>query len=267
MKRTILKIVVIVFVPAGLFLTVLKAMAQQASAPDYRNNTCVACHSTITSPMSVSTRFYDWHMSKHKEKGVSCEQCHGGDSKAADAGKAHIGIVPPSKAESRLHMSKLPETCGACHKDIVAAFVQSVHYQKLKSADMGPSCTTCHAHMASAVIYTAAEASSLCTHCHNTTEGLLPPRPEIPQKAGAVVESLDRANAIFLWIDQLMEAANQKKVDVSAETADLPAARTILADAKVKWHSVSLDEVGKRADEAFERGTKVKDALMKKLYR
>lgn len=131
---------------------------------------------------------------------------------------------------------------------------------------MGPSCNTCHAHMASAVIYTAAEASSLCTHCHNTTEGLLPPRPEIPQKAGVVMESLDRANAIFIWVDQLTEVAQQKKIDVSAETADLSAARAVLADAKVKWHSLSLDDVGKKANEAFERGAKVKDALMKKLY-
>lgn len=134
MKKTALKLIFLAFAVGGLFPAVLGGFSQRGTEEDFKDNRCVKCHSTITSPISLSTRFYDWYTSKQKEKGVSCEQCHGGDPKAIETEKAHAGVVPPSKAESRLSQSNLPETCEACHKDIVAAFVQSMHYQKLKSA-------------------------------------------------------------------------------------------------------------------------------------
>lgn len=266
MKQRALKMFLLAFLPFGVLPPVLSGSPQQGSLQEFKDNRCVSCHSEQTSPASLINRFYDWSMSKHKEKGVSCDKCHGGDPKVSSAGKAHAEVVQPSKAESKLSSRSLPETCGVCHQQIVSAFVQSTHAQKLQAAEMGPTCTTCHAHMASAVISGPSEAAALCTVCHNTANGLLPARPEIPKRAGEVMESLIRCNGIFVWIDQLANVAQQRKIDISAETSDLASARKLFSQAKVDWHSVALDDVQKNADEAFKRATKVKDLLMKKLY-
>ena len=42
--------------------------------------------------------------------------------------------------------------------------------------------------------------------------------------------------------------------------------RAMMAEAKITWHVFNLDASRKKADAAFEEGTKVKDALRKKLY-
>src|SRR5262252_1267592 len=108
------------------------------------NNTCVACHSHVSKPLELSVRFLEWDVSTHKTASVGCEKCHGGDSTSRDARKAHQNILPPSNMRSRLNEVNLPETCGACHKTILASFAESTHYQKLKSTGLGPSCITCH---------------------------------------------------------------------------------------------------------------------------
>jgi hypothetical protein len=46
---------------------------------------------------------------------------------------------------------------------------------------------------------------------------------------------------------------------VSGDTA-------VLAEAKISWHAFNLDSVRRKADDAFEMGTKVKDSLRTKLY-
>jgi hypothetical protein len=40
----------------------------------------------------------------------------------------------------------------------------------------------------------------------------------------------------------------------------------VLAEAKISWHAFNLDSVRRKADDAFEMGTKVKDSLRAKLY-
>src|SRR5262245_44433592 len=44
-----------------------------------RDNNCVNCHAKLSSPLRLTSRYAEWHMSTHKEKAVGCDKCHGGD--------------------------------------------------------------------------------------------------------------------------------------------------------------------------------------------
>ena len=238
----------------------------QDTLADFKNNSCVNCHSKGMESLSDTSRYFEWHISPHKSKGVGCDKCHGGNPSVNDKGKAHIGVLPPKDGESKVNAKNLPETCGTCHQAIFKAFVTSKHYQQLKSSGLGPSCNTCHAHMASEIIYTAEEISTLCSTCHNSANGLLPKRPEIPAKASDVMLALRRANGVVVWADGLLKDAQNKKMEATAEQNKMKTVHEMLTDAKASWHAFDLDVVRKKSDAAFEIGTKVKDALRNKLY-
>ncbi|MBL8206628.1 MAG: hypothetical protein JNM09_20500 [Blastocatellia bacterium] len=240
--------------------------SSQDALATFRGNSCVTCHSRSNAQLQVTSRYAEWHMSVHREKGVGCEKCHGGDATAQEQAKAHAGVLAVNAPNSRLHPKNLTQTCGTCHQEIANTFTESKHFQNLKSAGLGPSCSTCHEHMASNVIYTPEQTSTLCASCHDSTNALMPKRPEIPGRAAEVMQSIRRANMVVMWADRLVDDAHIKKVDITAEEKEMNAVRTMRADAKISWHAFNLDVARKKADATFEEGTKVKDALRKKLY-
>jgi predicted CXXCH cytochrome family protein len=232
----------------------------------FKNNNCVNCHSRLTTPYRLTSHYADWHISTHKDKSVSCEQCHGGDASISDAKKAHEGVHAASQPTSKLHPKHLATTCNACHKEIANSFVESKHYQNLTSAGLGPSCSTCHQHMASEVIYTPDQTAKLCAGCHDSTNALMPKRPEIPGQAETTMQALRRANMVTLWVERLVEEAKKKKVDIGEAEKEAKIVRAMLAESKIAWHSFNLTVVQKKADAAFEAGTQLKDNLRAKLY-
>jgi hypothetical protein len=119
--------------------------------------------------------------------------------------------------------------------------------------------------MGSAVVAFPDEAAALCAQCHDAANGPLARRPAIPAMAGKTVEALERANGVIVWADRLVEAARDRKIDVAPEQAELDAARVLYADAAASWHAFSADQPQMKADQAFAKGTAVKDRLMKKL--
>jgi hypothetical protein len=245
----------------------LKASPSQQGENILPQNTCVNCHAQIKSPLAVSSRYFEWHVSLHRDNSVGCEKCHGGDPTTKDQEKSHqLIVLPAANEQSKVHPANLPETCGTCHTEIATAFTGSRHYQKLKSSSLGPTCTTCHAHMASAVVQSPTEAAALCATCHNTINGPLPARPDIPQKAQQVVETIGRANAMIIWADRLLEVGRDKKLDMTQETNQLKAVQTTLKEGKAHWHALNFDGARQKADASFDAGTKVKDQLMKRLY-
>lgn len=231
----------------------------------YRGNSCIACHSQINQPLSISTRYYEWHTSTHKEKGVSCEKCHGGDPAANDKAKAHTGIRPYADEQSRIHYRNLPATCASCHRGIVNSFIESKHYQKLQSSNMGPSCSTCHGHMASQVLVSPQQTSTLCAYCHDTINGLLRPRPDIREKTEMALQSLNRAGVAVEWANSLLREAETKKLYIPIERMEAIAAQGSLKEAKFNWHTFDLEATLKKADEAFQTATKAREDLGKKL--
>src|SRR6266508_2892518 len=68
----------------------------QEAKPDYKNNNCVSCHSGLLDPLRLGNRYLEWQFSRHRDKGVSCEKCHGGDPSAKDKQIAHAGVSPAS---------------------------------------------------------------------------------------------------------------------------------------------------------------------------
>jgi predicted CXXCH cytochrome family protein len=259
-----LKRICFVFAVA-LFPVVLAQQKQPPLSPDYRQNNCVTCHAQLTTPLAVSNRYFEWHSSVHRDSGVSCEKCHGGNATTSDKAQAHAGIRPVSDPQSALHFRKIATTCQTCHQGVVNAFVESKHFQNLKSTGLGPSCSTCHAHMATEVILSPQQVGNLCVYCHNTINGALPPRPEMREKAEAVMHTLNRAEVAVAWAASLLRDGEMKRRNVAVERVQVTAAQGLLKEAKLVWHSFNLEMAQKRADEAFTNAMKAKEELSKKL--
>ena len=241
-------------------------MAAQDVLASFKDNQCVNCHSKLTSPYRLTSRYSEWHISLHKEKAIGCEKCHGGDPMASEPSKAHLGVQSASDPKSKLHPKNLAVTCVSCHKEITNSFVESKHFQNLANAGLGPSCNTCHAHMGSEVIYTPEQTAKLCASCHDSDNALMPKRAEIPGKADETMQALRRANMVTLWAERLVDEAKTKKLDNGEAEKELKIVRGMLAESKVAWHAFNLEIVQKKADAAFETGTKLKDQLRAKLY-
>lgn len=249
-------------IPAGQTRTV----ESQDVLAQFKGNNCVECHSRIMNPLKLTSRYGEWHISTHKDKGISCDKCHGGDPSIKDEKKAHAGMFPSSNPQSRLNPKNLPETCNTCHQKIVAAFTESKHYQALKNTGLGPSCSTCHAHMVTQVAYSGEDAAKLCSSCHDTGNNGLPKKPEISEAADEAMQAIRRASLIVVWSNRLIEEAHNKKVDVAKAEQEMKVVQELFMDAKASFHAYNMDNVRKKADEAHVKGTKVKDELRAKLY-
>jgi hypothetical protein len=229
-------------------------------------NSCVTCHRNITSPIELSHRYYDWHMSIHKDKGVGCDSCHGGESTSNNAKAAHVGMTASLDPSSKSSPKNQAATCGQCHKSVSATFVSSQHYAKLNMAGIGPTCSSCHQHMASSTVRSPNETASLCSTCHNTGGGLMQLRPEIIKNAEETLLALSRARSVITWAERLIEAAQERRLSIVDEQRFLMEAKQTLREVTAGWHDFRLVSVRPKADQAFEMATKVKDRLLSKLY-
>src|SRR4029077_5817005 len=134
----------------SLFVEVAKLAASV-----HRTNSCISCHSDITS--------------KHPDDNVparpaNCSGCHApqaesytasvhglalkaGRAESATCSDCHDGhtVLPPSSPDSPLHFSKLAQTCGACHDQVAQDVAASVHGQGVAAGHRdSPTCTDCH---------------------------------------------------------------------------------------------------------------------------
>lgn len=232
----------------------------------FRGNECVWCHSRLSSPLQQTSRYAEWHISAHKLSGVSCDRCHGGNPAEREVTKAHQAIRPASDPASRLHPKNLAKTCQGCHQPYVSAFVESRHYQKLNDTGVGPSCNTCHGHMASEVIYTPEQTAAMCASCHNSATSRLPRQPEIGEQAATTMVAIRRASMVVAWADRLLEEAQKRQLATDVETGELQAARRSLTEAKAGFHTFAPEPVRQKADAVYDQGTRLKDALRQKLY-
>ena len=85
----------------------VSAVSSQDTLADFKGNNCVTCHAQLTTPVTVSNRYFQWHSSVHRDAGVSCEKCHGGNASTTDKAKAHTGIRPVSDPQSALHFRNI----------------------------------------------------------------------------------------------------------------------------------------------------------------
>jgi hypothetical protein len=263
MQTRIILLLFVMVTGAGWFFDSPDGRGQDIGS-SIRNNKCVNCHSRLTGPAEMKARYVEWSLSAHQKNGVGCDQCHGGDP-TRNLKNAHSGMLPSQDPNSRLHKGNLPETCGRCHGAVVSSFVESTHYVKLKETGLGPSCITCHGHMALKVARDPIRGAAFCSFCHDTLNGLQPRRPDIPEKARVTLESINRANLTAARISDLLSEASKKGIAANEEREDLRLLQITLKEAKTGWHAFSLDGPRTKADRAFEEGVRIKDQLAKKL--
>lgn len=160
MKRMISGEILLIF--ALVFLANLGAAP--ALAADSTESVCIQCHSTLSGSLGEPVKL--WEKSLHKEVGTTCDACHGGDPKNADATwLAHKSS--PEMARKLNFLGKpsetdIPRFCGKCHSNIKENFVGSAH------AAMGvPNCVTCHtAHSVQRASLSKIK-QEVCVTCHD----------------------------------------------------------------------------------------------------
>jgi hypothetical protein len=237
--------------------------ANKSRLTAYRDNNCVICHSSLLEPVRVSAHYYEWLNSAHEKNGAGCEKCHGGDPSAKVSKTAHTGVLRAAFPQSSLNPKNLPATCGSCHQEVVSAFIGSKHYQKLQESGAGPSCSTCHHHMATSVITWPPETSALCANCHNESGGPAAKYLDAPEKAGDVIAAFSRADEVIEWAYFLIAEEKKRLKEFRAEEAKLKRLAEILKGAKLNWHDFDLSKSRQQADEVFTEATKIKNGLRK----
>ncbi|MBI5814074.1 MAG: cytochrome c3 family protein [Nitrospinae bacterium] len=112
---------------------------------------CVNCHRDIADER-LTPPVNDWMESAHRNAGVKCADCHGGnpydDALSMEKSAGFIGKPKPQD---------IPKLCSKCHSDAkmmrthnlradqFALYSDSVHGRKLASGDTeAPTCISCH---------------------------------------------------------------------------------------------------------------------------
>lgn len=141
---------------AALVLCTLLVPSLSAAAEG--ETVCLQCHSAQTGRANAPVK--PWQGSIHAENGISCHNCHGGDSKdIVNAMSPERGFLGAPKERT------IPDFCGRCHIGIKADFLRSAHGRALGKG--GPVCVTCHGShdIKKASLDLINEKS--CTRCHS----------------------------------------------------------------------------------------------------
>ncbi len=103
---------------AALLPAVRLAAEGQAEAPADADNLCITCHGESDLWEQERRRFYitDKHFAKdiHWQRGLRCQDCHGGDPTTLDFAPAHAQEAGFRTVKSP---ADLPGFCGRCHSD------------------------------------------------------------------------------------------------------------------------------------------------------
>jgi cytochrome b subunit of formate dehydrogenase len=106
--------------------------------------TCAACHGDalltkkfhipVVRPVEAYLQSVHARAVAAGKPGAVCSDCHGSHA-----------VFPASDPRSPIWWTNVPQTCGKCHKDILAAYGQSIHGQAAaRGARDAPVCTDCH---------------------------------------------------------------------------------------------------------------------------
>ena len=162
-------------------------------------NSCISCHqqSDFFAQYPKLHEYYQQYLvSPHKQAGVTCNDCHGGNASASSAESAHVGVLPMNDVNSTVHYQKQPDTCGQCHRDKRRQFVQSKHYAALMDQRAAPTCTTCHPAMSRRPELRNIVLNA-CRNCHG--EGNSENLPLIADQAENVFKQLNIAGGLLGW--------------------------------------------------------------------
>ena len=106
--------------------------------------TCGRCHGdkSIMQGSGISNRpFLSYRESVHAK---ALAQGNSGAAVCTDCHNSH-DILPASNAQSPIAKVNIPATCGKCHRQESAEFMQSIHGQAVsRGVSRSPVCTDCH---------------------------------------------------------------------------------------------------------------------------
>lgn len=127
------------------------------------SDNCALCHQRLGEPLAKQVA--EWQGSIHFWRGVSCDECHGGDPTSL------INTVAMSEENGFMEAptpENIPADCGQCHQDALAAFQESAHGELFDVNDYEPGCVTCHnSHDVREVSLDLVSASAACGECHD----------------------------------------------------------------------------------------------------
>ena len=79
--------------------------------------------------------------------------------------------------------------------------------------------------------------------------------------------SIGRADYALKFAQNILKEAQDRKLGVTEELEDMKLLQQLMSEAKVGWHSFTLEGARVKAEKAFEESMRIRDALLKKLGR
>ena len=221
----------------------LSPMPAPASADD---SLCADCHMGLAGEAVSDPHIADWSNSPHREHGVGCEGCHGGNPRAFDQYRAHEGILPSAHPDSPTHWARLPETCGRCHVASFSAYSQSSHWRLLREGNQySPNCTTCHGEVAALALGRGLQAH--CNHCHGAEAEF--PMTEALATGSAALQQFRETARVRRKVRGLIERQRDEALRRDLERAFFEA-ESSWQEAIVAGHRFDFDEMTAQVDAA-----------------
>jgi nitrate/TMAO reductase-like tetraheme cytochrome c subunit len=225
-----------------VFSVLLWPWRSLSAAEEVVVDTCVDCHSTpsfLVTDRKLFDYFLRWTTSLHKQEGVTCVDCHGGDPKRTDKQGAHGGELAGSEKGSAVNFRNIPNTCGECHEDIYEGFRKSVHFEHVvakKQEEQGPTCVTCHGSINGTVL-NVATVEEACSRCHNQESDN---RPETPGEARALLNRFLSIHRYYRYITVRGDPVETKKFFEKIDRK--------LHTLSMTWHTFDLDEIKEQTE-------------------
>ena len=208
----------------------------------YAADKCIDCHKDDTFVIQ-NKKLFDyfryWKKSTHDIAGITCTDCHGGNSNKTDKEDAHKGNFSSFPAEDKESNIIILDRCGKCHKVALRNFVDSKHYKALSEKDVGPNCITCHGSMNTGIL-DASNIAKGCGVCHNEETKN---KPEMGNVAERVLHKINILRVYMEWVSShdIFNTKLQKKM--VAEYKDII----------FSWHTFSFDQIEERLKKPLEK--------------
>lgn len=218
-------------VPNRYTILILGLILWTASHGYAAGNSCITCHESLLPSTQRAHDFSEWRDSVHAKRGVTCDQCHGGNAKTTDVKQAHQGVIRSTQPGSPLYFKRIADTCGKCHSPEATEYKKSFHARELERTGGGPNCTTCHGSMATRIL-NPQELEQTCSLCHSLR----------PVASEALVTLNQAGAALNRWKDAAAQAKSRGQLTKDQESA-LTSAQQAYQDVQRKWHSLDMQAV------------------------
>ena len=150
-------------VPAVLTVFAVAPFTAAARAQD----PCIDCHAAQELGEVEETHLRQFRDSAHASAGVSCADCHGGNTSTFVELRAHKGVLHSAHRDSPANHWNLPQTCGRCHGAEYRALQESAHHALFeREIHAAPTCRTCHGSVAAQTLGVEGGLQARCNRCH-----------------------------------------------------------------------------------------------------